>query len=163
VGTNTSASIKYKYSSTGASLAVSRKFLRILSVFEPVLSPARIVTGLALVTVVPGVLVIEILGIRPSRFGLYVASAIGLTIVIVTLLALLTNVMLGTLGVEGPTILWHTRHRTHGRRPWSCRCVPLSRRSAHVPATQPCRTNVGHYGDPRSVRYQSSRTYYGCE
>jgi len=80
-------------------LASSFEFL---SVFEPVLSLVRIVTGLALVTVVPGVLVIEILGIRPSRFGLYVASAIGLTIVIVTLLALLTNVMLGTLGVEDP-------------------------------------------------------------
>jgi len=72
------------------------------ALFDPVVAVVRVGLGLVLLTLAPGVLVVNLLDLRIDQFGRYLVIAVGLSLPLVTVLALATNAVLSALGVSNP-------------------------------------------------------------
>lgn len=72
------------------------------SVVAPVVRPIRAGTGIALATVVPGMLLLELLGVRTTRFGHSLTAAVALGLATTTTLVLAAVVALSAVGLAAP-------------------------------------------------------------
>lgn len=72
------------------------------SVVDPLVWPIRASTGVALATVVPGMLLLALLDVRTTRFGHYLTAAVALGLATTTALTLSAVVVLSAVGLAAP-------------------------------------------------------------